>query len=49
MTGFPWNQTSDPPEITGVPQDASYMAKVESFEMEFDQLRRPCSTTVSKL
>jgi hypothetical protein len=39
MTHFPWNLTSDTPEITGLPAGVLYMAKEESFKMALDQFK----------
>ena len=38
-TRYPWNQTVDTPEFTGLPVDVIYMAKVESLHMELESLK----------
>ena len=37
-TCFPWTKTVDTPEITGLPPDVLYMAKVETLTMKFEKL-----------
>jgi hypothetical protein len=40
MTRFPWNQISDIPEITGLPVDVNYLARIQELQMEFAELKQ---------
>ena len=39
-TRFPWNTTTDTPEITGLPVDAIYLEKIELLQIQIANLKR---------